>query len=148
MSATITSFKRDFLSRVRHIRPDGQKLYELLYAFGDLSKQLLYERAPVAQGKDRPGNRRADPYDLLTVYVDDLTKSDRRARHVWQRLQQASIFVDILLAPSQRSVIADRVTLRRIYCPAFATTLTSSEHLQPGKIGAQAGMPGRDPKRT
>ena len=126
----IRNVSRDFLSRVRHIRADGQKLYDILYAFGTLSKQLLYERAPVGQGKDSRGQQRKDPYDLLTIYVDDLTKANPEARRAWERLQQASIFVDILLAPSQRAVIADRVTLRKIYCPAFATTLTSSEHLQ------------------
>jgi hypothetical protein len=126
----IRNVSREFLARVRHIRPDGQKLFEVLYAFGDLSKQLLYERNPVSQGKNHRGHPRTDPYDLLTIYVDDLTRASRAMRHVWERLQQASIFVDIRLAPSQRAVIADRVTLRRIYCPAFATTLTSSEHLQ------------------
>lgn len=126
----IRGVSRDFLSRVRHIRTDGQKLYDILYAFGTLSRQLLCERALVGQGKDSRGEQRTDPYDLLTVYVDELTKANPEARHSWQRLQRASIFVDILLAPSQRAVIADRVTLRRIYCPAFSTTLTSSEHLQ------------------
>jgi hypothetical protein len=126
----IRNVSRDFLSRVRHIRLDGQRLYDILNAFGSLSKQLLYERALVRQGTDSTGKQRTDPYDLLTIYVDEITKASAGARHTWERLQQASIFVDILLAPSQRSVIADRVTLRRIYCPAFATTLTSSEHLQ------------------
>jgi len=126
----IRNISRDFLSRVRHIRTDGQQLYEILYAFGTLSKQLLYERDLVGQGKNHRGEPRTDPYDLLTIYVDDLTRANAGARRVWERLQQASIFIDILLAPSQRTIIADRVTLRRIYCPAFATTLTSSEHLQ------------------
>jgi len=36
----IRNVSRDFLSRVRHIRTDGQKLYEILYAFGTLSNSL------------------------------------------------------------------------------------------------------------
>jgi hypothetical protein len=124
---------REFLSRIRHIRPDGQKLYDVVSSFGELSQKLLYERALVGQGKDKRGRPRKDPYDLLTVYVDDLTKASRGARLVWERLQRASVFVDIRLATSQRTVIADRATLRRIYCPAFVTGLTSSEHLQATK---------------
>ena len=126
----IRNASRDFLSRIRNIRPDGQKLYDVVDNFGRLSQQMLYERPLVGQGKDSKGRARKDPYDLLTIYVDDLTKALPFARRVWERLQRASIFVDIRLAPSQRTVIADRVTMRRIYCPAFATTLTSSEHIQ------------------
>ena len=129
----ITRVSREFLGRIRHIRPDGQKLFDVVYNFGRLSQRLLYEREPVGQGLDRKGQPRKDPYDLLTVYVDNLTKALRSARDVWERLQRASIFVDIGLAPSQRTIVADRATLRRIYCPAFRTTLTSSEHLQATK---------------
>lgn len=126
----IRNVSREFLSRIRNIRPDGQKLYDVVDSFGKLSQKMLYERGLVGQGKDTKGHARKDPYDLLTLYVDDLTKALPFARRVWERLQRASIFVDIRLAPSQRMVIADRVTLRRIYCPAFGTTLTSSEHIQ------------------
>ena len=129
----IRNVSRDFLSRIRNIRPDGQDLFDVVDSFGILSQQVLYERPLVGQGQDSSGQARQDPYDLLTIYVDDLTKALPFARRVWERLQRASIFVDIRLAPSQRTVIADRVTLRRIYCPAFATTLTSSEHLQLSK---------------
>lgn len=126
----IRNASREFLSRIRNIRPDGQKLFDVVDSFGKLSQQLLYERQLVGQGTDSKGRARKDPYDLLTLYVDDLTKALPLARRVWERLQRASIFFDIRIAPSQRAVIADRVTLRRIYCPAFATTLTSSEHIQ------------------
>ena len=126
----IRNVSREFLARVRHIRPDGQKLYDVVNQFGRLSQTLLYEREQVGQGVDQRGKRRKDPYDLLTIYVDDLTKAEPSAQRVWERLQRASIFIDIRLAPSQRTVIADRATLRRIYCPAFGTTLSSSEHLQ------------------
>jgi hypothetical protein len=127
-SRAIERVSREYLSRIRHIRPDGQKLFNIVDSFGNLSKKLLYEHSLVGQGKDHRGEHRKDPYDLLNIYVDDFTRASRTAREVWQRLQKASIFVDIGIAPSQRRVIADHATLRRIYCPAFRTTLTSSEH--------------------
>jgi serine/threonine protein kinase len=126
----ITRVSREFLGRVRHIRPDGQKLFDVVNNFGKLSQRLLYERKPIGQGLDGRGEQRRDPYDLLSVYVDDLPKAARASRHVWERLQRASILVDIGLAPSIRTIVSDRATLRRIYCPAYSTTLTSSEHLQ------------------
>jgi hypothetical protein len=126
----IRNASREFLSRIRNIRQDGQQLFDVVDNFGKLSQRMLYERQLVGQGKDSRGRARKDPYDLLTIYVDELTKARPLARRVWERLQRASIFFDIRIAPSQRAVIADRVTLRRIYCPAFATTLTSSEHIQ------------------
>jgi len=129
-SRAIEKASREYLSRIRHIRPDGQKLYNIVNCFGDLSRNLLYEHRLVGQGKDSRGQARQDPYDLLNIYVDNVTSASKAARQVWQRLQKASIFVDTGVATSQRSVIADRATLRRIYCPAFKTTLTSSEHLQ------------------
>jgi hypothetical protein len=121
---------REYLARIRHIRPDGQKLFEAVDNFGKLSHKLLTDRKLVSQGHTSKGNRREEPYDLLTVYVDDMTRASRAAQNVWQRLQKASIFVEIGLASSQRSVVADRATLRRIYCPAFHTTLSSSENLR------------------
>ncbi|MCX6122612.1 MAG: hypothetical protein NTX44_13465 [Ignavibacteriales bacterium] len=129
----IVRVSREYLGRIRHIRPDGQKLFDVVNSFGKLSQKLLYDRNLVGQGKLKSGKARKDPYDLLIVYVDNLTKASRSARTIWERLQKASVFVDIGLAPSQRSVVADRATLRRIYCPAFRTTLTSSEHLQTTK---------------
>ena len=124
---------REYLSRILHIRPDGPNLFDIVESFGNLSKNLLYERKPVRQGTTSKGRTRREPYDLLTVYVDAITRASQAAQNVWQRLQQASIFVDVGLATSQRSVVADRATLRRIYCPALRTTLTSSEHLQLSK---------------
>ena len=126
----IKRVSREHLDRIRYIRPDGDRLFEIIKSFGQLSKDLLYEKEPVGQGKNREGKQRKDPYDLLTIYVDDLQAAFRSYRDIWKLLQKASIFVDIGVAPSQRCVIADRVTLRRIYSPAFKTTLTSSEHLQ------------------
>ena len=129
----ITKLSREFLGKIRKIRPDGQKLFDVVSSFGLLSRNLLYYRKPVGQGKDRKGRPRQDPYDLLTIYVDNLTKAPQWTGKVWERLQRAAIFVDVGLAPSQRTVVADRVTLRRIYCPSFRTMLSSSEHLQATK---------------
>lgn len=133
-SRAIERLSREYLARVRHIRPDGQKLFDIVNNFGELSKRLLYEHKLVGQGLDSKGHPRKDPYDLLNIYIDDLTRINKTAQDVWQRLQHASIFVDIGIATSQRLIIADRATLRRIYCPAFKTTLTSSEHLQATKM--------------
>jgi len=125
----IDRVSREYLGRIRHVRPDGEKLFDVVNCFGQLSKFLLYDRDLVKQGKDSKGRLRKDPYDLLAIYVDNLMRTSKFARNVWERLQKASIFIDIGLAPSIRTVIADRATLRRIYCPAFRTTITSSEHL-------------------
>lgn len=130
----IKRVSRDYLGRIRHIHPDGQKLFDIVSSFGELSRDLLYYHRPVQQGRDSKGQPRKEPYDLLTIYVDDLTRASKSARELWELLQKASIFVNEGLAPSQRTVIADRATLRRIYCPAFKTTLTSSEHLQATKV--------------
>jgi len=129
-SRAIEKVSREYLSRIRHIRPDGQNLFNIVNCFGELSKSLLYKHPLVGQGKDSRGQARKDPYDLLNIYIDNLTTTSKAARQVWERLQKASIFVDTGVATSQRSAIADRATLRRIYCPAFKTALTSSEHLQ------------------
>lgn len=129
-SRAIERVSREYLARVRHILSDGQKLFDVLNNFGELSKRLLYEHSLVGQGKDSKGIPRKDPYDLLNIFVDELTTARITAKKTWERLQKASIFINIGIAPSQRMAIADRATLRRIYCPAFKTTLTTSEHLQ------------------
>lgn len=126
----ICRISREYLSRIRHIRTDGKKLIDVVNSFGILSRNLLYEHPLVSQGVTSKGQPRREPYDLLTVYVDDITRASQSARFIWERLQKASIFIEVGLATSQRSIIADRATLRRIYCPALRTTLTDSEHLQ------------------
>ena len=88
--------------------------------FGRLSQQMLYERPLVGQGKDSKGRARKDPYDLTTIYVDDLTKALPFARRsLGASYSETSIFVDIRLAPSQRTVIAHRVTMRRYLLPGI-----------------------------
>lgn len=129
-SRAIERVSQEYLSRVRHIRPDGGKLFSVVNSFGKLSKQMLYEHPLVGQGTDSKGRPRKEPYDLLDIYVDDFTRASGDAQEIWRRLQKASILVDIGIAASQRSAVADRATLRRIYCPAFKTTYTSSERLQ------------------
>jgi hypothetical protein len=129
-SRAIYRVSREYLSRIRHVRPDGQKLYDIVDSFGTLSKNLLSQHDLVSQGTDSKGRPRKDPYDLLTIYVDDIMKASPFARSLWRRLQKASVIVNIGLATSQTSRVADRGTLRRIYCPAFRIALTDSEHLR------------------
>jgi len=126
----ITKVSSSFLGQARFIKSHDIDLYCVVDAFGNLSKNLLYNRPLVYQGKDKKGKRRQDPYDLLTIYVDDLPQSNSKAKKTWEYLQRSSIFVDIGIAPSQRRPIADCATLRRIYCPAFKTTLSTSERRQ------------------
>ncbi|MFB3880288.1 MAG: hypothetical protein ACE149_03445 [Armatimonadota bacterium] len=126
----ITAVSQELLGRVRHIPREGQKLFDILDAFGNLSRRYLWHHPLVGQGKGKSGGQRKDPYDLLTIYVDQLTRAQGFARRRWQLLQRAAIFIDIRTGRSQRETIADRATLRRVYCPAFRTCLSSSEHLQ------------------
>jgi len=128
-SRVIERVSREYLGRIRHIRPDGEKLYNIVNSFGQLSKTHLYRHPLVGQGTDSAGKPRKDPYDLLDVYIDNFKRATKSAQLVWERLQKASVFIDIGITTSLRNVIADRATLRRLYCPAFKTALTSSEHL-------------------
>ncbi len=126
----ITAVSRELLGRVRHIPREGEKLFDILNAFGSLSRRYLWHHPLVGQGKGKSGRQRKDPYDLLTIYVDQLSRAQEFARRRWQLLHRAAIFIDIRTGRSQRETIADRATLRRVYCPAFKTCLSSSEHLQ------------------
>lgn len=126
----ITAVSRELLGRVRHIPREGEKLYDILDAFGTLSRRQLWHHALVGQGKRKSGQPRKDAYSQLTIYVDQLTRAKEFARRRWQLLQRAAIFIDIRMGRSQNETIADRATLRRVYCPAFRTGLSSSEQFR------------------
>ena len=64
----IDRVSREYLGRIRHIRPDGMKLYDIVNSFGTLSRRLLYERELIGQGVNSKGEKRQDPYDLLTIF--------------------------------------------------------------------------------
>lgn len=120
------------LARVRHISPDGDRLHDVLQSFGSLSRNLLISHALVKKGGSTQPHR-AQPYRLLDIVVEEYTKARGRAHEMWTRLQHASILIGTGVSTSRRTTLADRATLRRIYCPAFRTTLRQSEKLTLGK---------------
>lgn len=142
-SDVIQAYSLQYIGKIKGLPIYGDKLFELVDAFGSMSARLLTEHPWRNRGEGRE-----DPYQLLRIELDE---GLRRAADVeleryilgpqstergggvdlparlWMLLQRHSIFIDADESRSRRNTLASKVILRRIFAPAFKTTLVNSE---------------------
>jgi len=121
----ITTFSRRFLRQILDIPVHGRQLFQIVNAFGTISQQLLYHHPGVAKGEGRP----LDPYELLRIEVDERFPLKDETERTFRCLQKWDIFIDAAAGRSRRMTLSRKVVLRKIFCPAFKTTLSSSESM-------------------
>jgi energy-coupling factor transporter ATP-binding protein EcfA2 len=136
----IEGYSLQYTAKIKGIPKYGEKLFEIVDAFGNMCKRLLREHPVI----DR-GDGRQDPYQLLRIELDEgfvrssahvlqvesqgiaeREASDRPAI-LWMLLQRYCIFIDAEPSRSRRNTLASKVIMRRIFCPAFKTGLVNSE---------------------
>lgn len=140
--SVIQSYSMQYIAKIKGIPRYGDKLFQIVNSFGNLSAQLLKKHAMIDRGSGR-----ADPYQLIRIEIDDnivqsannLLKEStdysekidkqKEAELLWLLLQRHCIFIDAEESRSRRNTLASKVILRRIFCPAFGTTLVNSESL-------------------
>jgi len=123
--AAVTRFSRHMFESIGHFVPYGAEMREIAGAFGMTSREMLRR-----YGKVKGGSQRRDAWEMIRIEVDADPPLDRmlEAPHrVLDELLHRCVFVQLPIGRSRRGTLAYRFQLRRIYCPAFKTTLTQSE---------------------
>jgi hypothetical protein len=122
----IQEFSRDLYSRIYDFTPYGKEMQQLVHAFGWTSRTLLCEH----RGVRSRTRGKLDPYELIRIEVDEdpnLPELSGVPKLIVKELLRRAIFIELSKGRSRRGVLAQRLQLRRAYCPAFKTTLTHSE---------------------
>jgi hypothetical protein len=141
--SVIETYSQQYIAKIKTIPKSGERLFEIVNAFGSMSGQLLREH----QWIDR-GPTRKDPYQLIRIEMDEgMVRAANRfledvdsnlytdsgiergdgPESLWILLQRYSIFIDAEESRSRRNTLASKVILRRIFCPTFRIALTNSE---------------------
>ncbi len=123
--AVIQNFSLQYVSKIKGIAKYGERMFEIVDAFGNAAKRLLEDRPLVG--------KRGEPYRLIRIELDEADRGnqewnkDGEASELWKALQRYCIFVDAVESRSIRNTLSSRVLFRRIFCPAFRIGLVNSE---------------------
>ncbi|GEM_PF-3150299 len=139
--SVVESYSQQYIGKIKGIPQHGEKLFEIVNAFGSMSQRLLREYPLIDRGPTRQ-----DPYQLIRIELDEAfvrsaqqtlagplaalpvaPKNADYAAMCWMLLQRYSIFIDADQSRSRRNTLASKVILRRIFCPAFGMSLSNSE---------------------
>ncbi|MGE0759478.1 MAG: hypothetical protein AB7O38_20845, partial [Pirellulaceae bacterium] len=136
-NAVIEGYARQYISKIKGIPGYGERMFEIVNAFGTMARRLLDEYPRVSHGEGRE-----EPYQLLRIELDeafrnsvdgiedvvDVPEGGRGpALELWKLLQRYCIFIDADESRSRRNTLSSRVILRRIFCLAFRIGLVNSE---------------------
>lgn len=140
--SVIQSYSRQYIGKIKGIPKYGEKLFQIVEAFGTMIARLLREYPWLSRGVDRK-----DPFRMIRIELDEgfvaesqslvdtdlsvvasspLTPS-QEASVLWMLLQRHSLFIDAEKTRSRRNTLASKAILRRVFCPAFRAPLVSSE---------------------
>ena len=139
--AVIQAYSHQYIGKIKGIPEHGDELFSIVDAFGSMSGRLLREYPWLERDETR-----RDPYRLIRIELDeglaqsarkemtdlapdgqDVIDSMDRATRLLMLLQRHCIFIDAEESRSRRNTLASKMILRRIFCPAFRTTLVNSE---------------------
>ena len=145
----IQGYSLQYINKVKGIPHFGEKLFQIVDAFGNMCSQLLCDYPLVSHGD------RLEPYQLLRIELDEsFVRTSNDILNVFKfeispdqaidesvaimiLLQRYCIFIDAEESRSRRNTLANKVILRRIFCPAFRTGLVNSESFTLDKINWQ-----------
>jgi len=137
--AVIQGYSLQYISKIKGIPHYGEKLFQIVDAFGNMCARLLREYPLVTHGD------RLEPYQLIRIELDEgFVRSSNDILNVFKfdvssekgiddnvaimiLLQRYCIFIDAEESRSRRNTLANKVILRRIFCPAFRAGLVNSE---------------------
>ena len=119
----IVSVSREFLDIIKNYVPYGDQMYAIVSSFGNLSRRILRE------GKLMSNNvlnetTRIEVEEKPGYPTEDLTKDQRE---LMQELVRRAIFIEMEPGRTRHDFsLTRRWQLRRVYCPAFGTSLVKS----------------------
>ncbi|MCY3604748.1 MAG: protein kinase [Gammaproteobacteria bacterium] len=121
--ASIRSAAGSFMESVRNLPHCGQRLCDIVTAFGNVAHSfLLYENSSNQSGSPAHQASRIEPYEAVRLSND--------AQEVLNDLLRYSIFIEDPRGKSRRGRIVPRFYLRRYLVPHFRLTFSRRDSLQ------------------
>jgi hypothetical protein len=118
----IVSESRTRLELIKSYPKYGDKMYLIVSAFGKLSRDIL--QYGELMGKVVPQTTRIEVDQKGQQPGEELTQDQM---HMLQELIRRSVFIEMEPGRSRhKNVLTLRLQLRRIYCPAFGTSLAKT----------------------
>lgn len=124
--SAIESVSRNFLNRIKNYSPFGEKMDKIVINFGTLSRKILRD------GKLQKSGKKFIPCETTRIEVDQIQDRitedwSEDQEKLMKELVRRSIFIEMEPGRGRQSLGPTiRWQLRRIYCPAFGTSLTKN----------------------
>jgi len=113
----------NFLKNLRSIPRHGERLVEVVSAFGNVAHSYLKYRNSTNEGGQPPHQAsRIEPYEPLNL-------SDE-AKSVYDELLRYSVFIEDVRGKSRRGKVVPRLYLRRFLIPHFNLTFSSRDSVE------------------
>jgi hypothetical protein len=122
----IVSVSRELLELVKSYVPNGAEMYDIASWFGNLSRRILREGYLQKKGGDRI------PCETTRIEVDQPPGQPgerlvEKQKSLIEELIRRAIFVEMEIGRTRHKFATSlRWQLRRVYCPAFGTTLAKN----------------------
>jgi hypothetical protein len=124
--AAIEGVSRELLNLIKNYVPCGGEMFNLVVAFGTLSRRILREGCLQGKGKEMI------PCETSRIEVDQPPgqleeELNETQLELMDELIRRSIFIEMELGRSRHKFTPTiRWQLRRVYCPAFGTSLAKN----------------------
>jgi len=119
----IQAVSRDLLELIKNYTPLGPEMYNVVYHFGVLSRRILREAPEQRKGRDKvpPQTTRIEVDQPPDQPADEMAPAQKELR---RELIRRTIFIEMSAGRGRHGFTPTlRWQLRRIYCPAFGTTV-------------------------
>jgi hypothetical protein len=109
-----------FLKNLRSIPTHGDKVVEIVTAFGNVARSyLLYRDSKNEDGRPPHQATRIEPYENLEL--------DGEAKELYEELLRYSVFIEDFRGKSRRGKVVPRLYLRRFLIPHFNLTFSNRD---------------------
>jgi hypothetical protein len=120
----IKEFSKRRLERIKEIFNWGQKCYDIIESFGEISKAYLYNYGKITKEKNRY-------YEVMKIEITDSGQLNDEAHELYKTLIQEGIFTDEGgKYPWGKGILNNSLVLRPIYTPALQISYRRRECLR------------------
>jgi serine/threonine protein kinase len=113
----------DFLKNLRSIPKHGERLVDVVSAFGNVAHSYLkYRNSTNEEGRPPHQASRIEPYEPLNL--------SEEAKSIYDELLRYSVFIEDVRGKSRRGRVVPRLYLRRFLIPHFNLTFSTRDSVE------------------
>lgn len=113
----------NFLKNLRSIPKHGERLVEVVTAFGNVAHSFLkYRDSSNEEGRPPHQATRIEPYESLSL--------SEEAQRIYDELLRYSVFIEDVRGKSRRGKVVPRLYLRRFLIPHFNLTFSTRDSVE------------------